>query len=286
MQTFGLPGLRLTTASFERSTEAINQALERLATGSRINRAADDPSGMMAVESLDAEIASLEAAMTGRERSMARLGAQEGSMSVLSDLLIELEGVIVTAAGGAGRSPEELEALQLQANSIIDAIDLLGTTARFNGELLLGGYGSTSLGEVMVSVPSDDPDGEPTMQAVTLSSLRSGGALNLIDGDLEAAMQSAESARSAVAFRRGSIGATQQQMQIDMEEMSSRLINLAGARSNIQDADIAQETSALVRAQVLQQASIQAALIGRQSAEGTLALLTGLTGQPAGRIGL
>ncbi len=268
MYAYGINSHSFGLGAINRANEAINQALERLATGTRINRASDDPSGLVAVTALDAELAQLEAGIEGKERANHRLAAQEGAMSVLSDLLIELDGIVVTAAGGAGRSPEELEGLQIEADSIIQAIDHLSYTSRFNGEMLMDGYGSAALA------------------GGSIAALATGGEFNLVDGNLEGAQDAVESAVKAIATKRGAIGARQQGLESDINEMMSRFANISGMASDIRDADVATEVSNLVRGQILQQASIQAVLIGRQSAEGTLALLSNVTGQPTAPLGL
>ncbi len=268
MNAYGINSHSFGLGAINRASEAIDQALERLATGTRINRASDDPSGLVAVTALDAELAQLEAGIEGKERAILRDGAQEGAMSVLSDMLIELNGIVVTAAGGAGRSPAELEGLQIEADSIIQGINLLSHTTRFNGEMVMDGYGASSLA------------------GGSIAALGSGGEFNLVDGDLEGAQDAVESAVSAIATKRGAIGARQQSLESDINEMMSRFANVSGMASEIRDADVAEETSELVRGQILQQASIQAVLIGRQSAEGSLALLSSLTGQPTAPLGL
>ncbi len=247
----------------------IQRAAERLATGKRINRAADDPAGLVAADALTEQIRKIEKKLGALDQEEARLGATEGSLSVVADLLVELNGLVVSAASKGGTSPDELESLQTQADEILKAMDLVANTALFKGEKLFDSLFTTSLGRT--DVPGD---GDQTFSAV-LASLRSGGVLNLIDGDLEGAQASVEAAIDSVSTWRGAIGARiSNGIQPLRNEMLAELENAAAARSDIVDADIAVEMSNLIRGRILEQASISALLIGRQAPQQALKLLS------------
>lgn len=257
-----------------RSAQAIvEQAIERLATGKRINRAADDPSGLIAADGLTAQIKKIEKALEALDQEEARLGATEGSLSVVTDLLHELNGIVVTAANKDAMSPEELEGLQMQADEILKAMDFIGNTAVFKGEKLFDTLFSTSLGRTDATV-SDGAGGLETVEAV-LGSIRSGGLLNLIDGDLEGAQDSVDAALKSITARRGAIGTRiADQIAPERGQLLAELENSEAARSHIVDADIASEMSNLIRGQILEQASISALLIGRQAPQQALKLLS------------
>lgn len=252
----------------------INQAAERLATGKRINRAADDPAGMMAVERLDEHIIIFERKIDALAQEEALLGAKEGALSVVHDLLHELNGIVVSAANSGGLSEEELEGMQLQADDIIKALDMIANTTTFKGEKLFGSLFSTSLGRTTAFVEGGAED-DSEVDAV-LASIRSGGVLNLIDGDLEAAQESVESAIGSISARRGAIGTRiKHGIEPERDLLLQELETHAQARSDIEDADIAVEMSNLVRGQLLQQATIGALLIARQMPNAALQLLQG-----------
>ncbi len=252
MQLHSLSGSSFGLSALNRASEAIDIALEQLATGTRINRASDDPSGIVALAAFNAELAGIEGSIDGLLRTDARLSAQEGALSEVSDLTIKLEGLIVSAAGGF-RSPDELAAMQLEADSIINAIDQLGGSSSFNGQPLLEGYSSSDLG------------------------LRPEGGFDLINGDLEALSTVAGDARQSVATSRAQIGSEQRGIETDISRKLTQFEEVSKAASLLGDTDYAKTSSELIRAQVLQQATIQTMLIHRQSAEGTLKLLSGLT---------
>ncbi len=121
------------------NNSGLNQSLERLSTGLRINRGKDDPAGLIASENLRAEISSTNAAINNAERAERVVNIAEGGLSEVSNLLTELQGLITTTANSAGLSSAEKEANQLQIDSILQTIDRVAGQTSFQGTKLLNG---------------------------------------------------------------------------------------------------------------------------------------------------
>ncbi|RNC82063.1 MAG: flagellin [Phycisphaera sp.] len=117
----------------------LNNSLERLSTGLRINRGKDDPAGLIASENLRAEIKSVGAAINNAERAERVVNIAEGGLSEVSGLLTELQGLITNSANDAGLSKAEKEANQLQIDSILQTIDRVADQTSFQGTKLLNG---------------------------------------------------------------------------------------------------------------------------------------------------
>lgn len=117
----------------------LNNSLERLSTGLRINRGKDDPAGLIASENLRAEIKSVGAAINNAERAERVVNIAEGGLSEVSGLLTELQGLITNSANDAGLSTAEKEANQLQIDSILQTIDRVADQTSFQGTKLLNG---------------------------------------------------------------------------------------------------------------------------------------------------
>jgi len=117
----------------------LNDSLERLSTGLRINRGKDDPAGLIASENLRAEIKSVGAAINNAERAERVVNIAEGGLSEVSGLLTELQGLITNSANEAGLSGAEKEANQLQIDSILQTIDRVADQTSFQGTKLLNG---------------------------------------------------------------------------------------------------------------------------------------------------
>jgi flagellin len=114
-------------------------SLERLSTGLRINRGADDPAGLIASENLRAEKTAISAAISNAERAEQVANVAEGGLQEISSLLLELQSLVGSTANDAGVSTEEKEANQLQVDSILQTIDRLANSTSFNGTKLLNG---------------------------------------------------------------------------------------------------------------------------------------------------
>ncbi len=119
--------------------KGLSTALERLSTGLRINRGADDPAGLIASENLRSEKASISAAIGNAERADQVINIAEGGLQEVSNLLVELQSLVGQSANDAGLSLEEKEANQLQIDSILQTIDRIAGSTSFEGVKLLNG---------------------------------------------------------------------------------------------------------------------------------------------------
>lgn len=117
----------------------LNQSLERLSTGTRINRGKDDPAGLIASENLRAEATSLTAAIGNAERADQVVNIAEGGLQEVSNLLNELQGLLTTTANQAGLGEQEKLANQQQVDSILQTIDRIASATSFQGTKLLNG---------------------------------------------------------------------------------------------------------------------------------------------------
>jgi flagellin len=247
-------------AAMARNQRQMNRSMERLATGLRINRASDDPSGLQVSERLKSDEIEIRSKIDGLDRESAMLGAREGAHSVIRDLVIDLKGLVVQGANRGGLGQGEADALQGEVSSILLTIDHLANTTRFGGEQIMSGVRASSMGRITRTVTL--PDGTTEQRSYSLADLA--GSLNLRDGDAEIASDVVDAAVSQMATEAGAMGAREQSLESEKRTLLTRLENTAAARSAITDTDFAQETSNLVRAQVLQQASQFMALFARQ----------------------
>ncbi|MFI4861669.1 MAG: flagellin [Phycisphaerales bacterium JB063] len=117
----------------------LSQSLQRLSTGYRINRGADDPAGLIASEVLRGEKASISAAIGNAERADQFVNVAEGGLNEINALLVEVQSLVGQSANDAGLSQEEKEANQLQIDNILQTIDRIASTTSFQGSKLLNG---------------------------------------------------------------------------------------------------------------------------------------------------
>ncbi len=113
--------------------------LQRLSTGLQINRAADNPAGLIVSERLRSEIGGITQAIDNIERASNVISTTEGSLAEISTLLTSIKGLVVQAANTGAFSPAEIEANQLQIDSAVESITRISNTASFAGLKLLNG---------------------------------------------------------------------------------------------------------------------------------------------------
>lgn len=121
------------------SNENLGVRLQRLSTGLKINRGADDPAGLIVSERLRTEISGVSQAVDNIERASNVIATAEGALSEISALLISMKSLTIESANTGAFSKEEIEANQLQIDSAIDSITRIANTTSFAGLKLLNG---------------------------------------------------------------------------------------------------------------------------------------------------
>ena len=132
-----------------KNNDMLNQSLERLSTGLKINSGADDPAGLIASENLKSETTGITTAIDNANRASNILGTAEGGLSEVSNLLTELQGLVSQSANSGGLSADETQADQLQADSILSTINRISNSTTVQGTQLLNGgldYTTSSVG--------------------------------------------------------------------------------------------------------------------------------------------
>jgi flagellin len=122
-----------------RSQSGLELSLERLSSGLRINRGADDPAGLIISENLRAQISSVGQAVDNSQRAINIIATTEGALNEVAALLIDVEALIVEAANTGALSKEEIKANQLQIDNAVKSITRIANTTSFAGLQLVNG---------------------------------------------------------------------------------------------------------------------------------------------------
>jgi flagellin len=122
-----------------KSQRNLSDTLQRLSSGLRINRGADDPAGLIASEGLRSEIAGINQAIDNSSRASNVISTAEGALSEVASLLLNIKDLVVEAANSGALSPEEIKANQLQVDSAVESITRISNTTTFAGLKLLDG---------------------------------------------------------------------------------------------------------------------------------------------------
>ena len=113
------------------SQQSLNSTLERLSSGLRINRGADDPAGLIASENLRSEITGINQAVDNSQRASNVISTTEGALNEVASLLLNIKSLVVQAANSGALSPEEIQANQLQVDSAVQSITRISNTTTF-----------------------------------------------------------------------------------------------------------------------------------------------------------
>ncbi|HHU61212.1 MAG TPA: flagellin [Natronincola sp.] len=259
MHNFYLAGLRAVSSYHSAQFDYI-RAFERISSGLRINRAADDPSGLAISEKMRAQIRGLKQASRNAQDAISMLNIADGALQETHSILHRLREISVYAATDTLTS-QEREALQMEFTELVKAIDDFGNNTEFNTIPLLDG--SNNGGDSFI-IHIGANSGQNT--EIILGDMRS-AALGLYDEDGNMiSIESREDADKAIGIlddaigkvssQRGYIGAKTRRLEHTINNLENTALNLTEAESRIRDADIAEEIMHMVKAQIRMQAAI------------------------------
>ena len=125
--------------SLAKANSQLSESLTRLSTGLRINSGKDDPAGLIASETLRANITSIESAISNTERANQMIATADSALGQVSSLLNDIRGLVTEAANTGAMSAEQIAANQLQVDSSLEAINRIALTTSFQGQKLIDG---------------------------------------------------------------------------------------------------------------------------------------------------
>lgn len=264
------------------STGALQKSLQRLSSGLRITRAADDAAGLAISEGFRADIRSLSQAQRNANDGISLLQIGEGALDEVSSILIRQRELAIQSANGTLGSSERTT-LNNEFQDLTAEIDRIAAVTEFNGTQILESGAATTF-QIGVDNTSDD---RITINAVdarassigvgTTSGSGSTAAFVAASIDTVSAARTAlsaiDGAISQVASLRASFGTVQNRLESSIRSIAVSIENTSAAESRIRDVDFANETAELTRNQVLQQAGISVLAQANVSTQSALSLL-------------
>jgi flagellin len=266
-----IPSIAASRSLYETSS-SLNQAMERLSSGKRINGAKDDAAGMTVVTRMKAQITSLSQAVRNANDAISMISTYDGAADEIETILIRMRELATLAQNGTYTSADQANA-NLEYQQLKDEIDRVQSKTKFNGTLDV----SSAAGEQTYSFQIGFA-GNDTL-AVGFNSLQASGLFNAAVGAITSIASAAtEVTNLDTALGRLNTGRAEAGAHINrLEHTVSNLMNVIQrteeARSRIEDADFATESAALARANVLTQAGSAMLAQANQSPQYILALL-------------
>lgn len=257
------------------SSNSLNTSFERLSSGFRINRAADDAAGLQITDRMTTQINGLNQAVNNANDAISLTQTAEGALGETTNALQRIRQLAVQSQNGIN-SQADRDALQKEVSALKTEISRISTDTQFNKtDILTGGYSAVFLvgansGQnisVNLSAPGNGLGGfSATGLGINALSVSSASGAS-------AALATLDTALSAVGGARADLGALTNRFQSTIRNLSNISENMSSARSQILDTDFAKETANLTRNQIIQQASTTVLSQANQRPQSALQLL-------------
>lgn len=255
------------------SGNALSTSFERLSSGFRINRAADDAAGLQITDRFTSQIQGLDQSVRNANDAISLVQTAEGALNETTTSLQRIRTLAIQSQNGINSSADRA-ALQQEVTALVAELSRIGTDTQFAGNALLSGGFSAAF---QVGANS----GQTISVNLSSSNGASFGASGLGVGSVDistvagasAALTSIDTAISSIGAQRAELGALQNRFQSTIRNLSNVSENLSGARSRIKDTDFATETANLTRNQIIQQASTSVLSQANQRPQSALSLL-------------
>ena len=235
---------------------AAGKSMEKLSSGKRINRAADDAAGLSISEKMRAQIRGLNQAARNAQDGISLIQTAEGALDEVSNMLVRLKELAVQKANGTYNT-DDVSNLKLEMDSLGKEIDNIFDNTKFNGFKVL-----TTLATIVIS---DDGSTALTIGKTTTTSIKSLGSNSTV-GNIETAIKNVNKARATY-------GAKQNRLEATVRNLKTTAENLQAAESRIRDTDMAAEMSNFTKYSILIQAGTAMLAQANMAPQNVLSLL-------------
>ena len=278
----------LTANALAKNDRAMTQTMERLATGARINSASDDAAGLAISSKMTSQVRGLDQAVRNGNDAIAMLQTADGAMIEVSNMLQRMRELSVQ--GGTGTlSSADRTALNTEFVALRTEIDRIADNTQWNGDNLLdGSAGANGLLTFQVGYEASQTItvnvGDLELDAGAAAYTAGTSAGGIVGADLSAItittaalsntqVAALDTAIAGIDAKRATIGAAVNTLEFAVDNLANASQNASAARSRIQDANYAAETTELARTQIIAQAATAMLSQANQQSQNVLSLL-------------
>ncbi len=253
------------------SQSALGKSMQRLASGLRINSAKDDAAGLAISDRMTSQVRGLNQAVRNANDGISLAQTAEGALQEVTNILQRMRELGVQSANGTNTTNDRTS-LNAEFNQLKNEITRISTSTKFNGQTLLSGGFATNGMKFQVGADANQTisvkigAGDLTTLGIAAKSVATANGA-------QSAITAIDTAIKSVDTTRGDLGAVQNRFESTIANLSNISENLAAARSRILDADIAMETSAMTKNNILQQAGVSILAQANQTPQLALSLL-------------
>jgi flagellin len=248
------------------TSEKLGKAMERLSSGYRINRAADDAAGLAISEKLQGQIGGLDQAQRNAQDAISLVQTAEGNLQEVHSMLQRVRELAVQYKNGS-LSANDKAAIQSEVNMLASEVERIGASAQFNGILLL-----SSAANITFQVGAQDGE------VITVSTISLGASANPSVFQLTANgadISEIDAAIDSISAQRAQFGAVQNRLEHTLSNLAVYQENLTASESRIRDVDMAAEMVNFTKLQILQQSGTAMLAQANQTPQSVLQLLKG-----------
>ncbi|KRC59696.1 MULTISPECIES: flagellin [unclassified Nocardioides] len=242
----------------------LSKSMEKLSSGFRINRAADDAAGLAISEGLRSQVGGLKVAVRNAQDGVSVAQTAEGALTEVHSMLQRMNDLSVQYNNGT-QNTESQAALQAEFDALNTEITRIKDNTKFNGVDLFAGNALT------FQVGYDNAD-TIDIDATSLADFTAGAAVAAVDITDSNTLQAAI---TEVSTQRAALGAVQNRFEHTINNVNVAIENLSASESRIRDTDMAQEMMSLTRSQILSQAGTAMLAQANSAPNGVLQLLRG-----------
>ncbi len=260
----------------------MGKSLEKLSSGFRINRAADDAAGLSISEGLRSQIGGLKVAVRNAQDGISVVQTAEGALTETHSILQRMRDLSVQASSTGSQDTDARTAAQTEFTQLNAELDRIATTTAFGGQKLLdpsGAYtGTFQVGANTASADQIAVDlGTAAFGGVTAVTGFDSTGLGVVSLDLvtgaSAAITAIDDAIKGISTARATLGAYQNRFEHTINNLNVAVENLSASESRIRDTDMASEMVSFTRSQILTQAGTSMLAQANQAPQNVLSLL-------------
>lgn len=262
------------------ATAKMNQSMERMTTGYKINSAKDDAAGLYVATSLDKNIRGSKIAQQNVQMGNDMIAVAEGDLSGIQDNLMRIRDLALTAANGI-YDDKSIAAIKAEVEARVAEIDRVASVSEYNGKKLLSKdspteialqVGANATDNDVINITGVFGDSQASTLGVAVGNIATAFTPDNISG-LHDFVETVDTALEAVQTKRTAIGAFQNRLDSASASLTATIENLTSSKSTIMDADIAAESSEYINAQILQQAAGSLLVQANQAPQVALSLI-------------
>ena len=270
-------------SNLSKATASLNKAIERMTTGYKINHASDNAAGYSIAKNWEAQLSSLDVAADNAAMGSDMLSTMESNLGLVTSHLQRVRDLTEQAANGTYGSAS-LNAIKAEITARLDEVDRIAANCEFNGKHLLDGS-ITSAVNLQVGTGADGNSkielASSLFTNTNIATLFDDTKANVAekcanlddDASASAMLTTIDNVIKSISNKVTTVGATQNRIDSAVESINVQTENITSSLSTLKDADIAEESSRYIQAQILQQAAATLLATANQSPSIALNLL-------------